>query len=195
MRISSIEDLQVGDIGFTVIAGRVGGMISLGQGLIDVVNLVRGRDVEQSWFSHAYIVVHRSADEDGPYATILEAMPNGARTVILRGTDRIGRGYGYARLPLTNEQRIRIMVESADHIGVPYSFVDYLSIALLHLGLPRKLTAGYVRDSGHMICSQLVDYALCQSGFHVFDDGRVSQDVTPGALFHRAGAIGEILWW
>lgn len=34
-----------------------------------------------------------------------------------------------------------------------------------------------------MICSQLVDQALADAGFHVFDDGRLPQDVVPAELF------------
>lgn len=80
-------------------------------------------------------------------------------------------------------------------VGVPYSFLDYLSLTLLHLGLPRRLTARRVTDSGHMICSQLVDTVLCRAGYHLFDDGRLPQDVTPGALFRRAGTLGEVTWY
>jgi hypothetical protein len=46
-----------------------------------------------------------------------------------------------------------------------------------------------------MICSQLVDTILCRAGYHLFADGRLPQDVTPGALFRRAGAYGDVMWW
>jgi hypothetical protein len=195
MRLETVEDLEVGDVGFYVIAGRVGGAISLGQGLIDVINLIRGKDVEQSWFSHAFIVTERGEDQEGAYAVIIEAMPGGALRVVLRGRDRLRAGYGWARLPLTEAQKIGIVAQAPALVNVPYSFLDYVAIALLHLGMPRRIIGGYVSRSGHMICSQLVDFLLCRVGFHVFTDGRLSQDVTPGALFHRTGAIGEIIWW
>jgi hypothetical protein len=33
------------------------------------------------------------------------------------------------------------------------------------------------------MCSQLADQALADAGFHVFDDGRLPQDVVPAELF------------
>jgi hypothetical protein len=182
MMIESVEDLMPGDVGFYTIAGRVGGFVSIGQALL--------RD--ECWFTHAFIVGERY--ENGT-AMIVEAMPHGARRVGLVGTDRCGPGYGWARLPLTLGQRASVSEYANATIGTPYSFLDYLSLSLLHLGLPRKLTAGRVTSSGHMICSQLVDYVLCRAGFHLFADGRLSQDVTPGALFRRAGAVGSVTWW
>lgn len=193
LKVQTVDDLQVGDVGFYVIAGRVGGMVSAGQWLIDLVNLLRGRETEQAWFTHAFIVTkvaHAHA-----LVEITEAMPRGARVVRLVGMDRCGPGYGWARLPLNMEQQHLVSTIADEYVGVPYSFLDYLSLALLHLGLPRRLTAGRVTDSGHMICSQLVDTVLCRAGFHLFADGRLPQDVTPGALFRRAGALGDVMWW
>ena len=195
MRLKTVEDLEVGDVGFSTISGRTGGVIALGQGLIDVVNLLRGRTVEQSWFSHAFIVIDKGRDSGGPFATVLEAMPRGAVLRMLRGTDRMMRGYGWVRLPLASMQKVKLRLIAPGYVGIPYSFADYASIALLHLGLPRARLARSVTDSGHMICSQLVDHLLCLVGFHVFADDRLSQDVTPGALFHQAGALGEVVWW
>ena len=191
LKISKVADLQVGDVGFYTIAGRVGGFVSFGQWLIDAVALIQGKNTEGSWFTHAFLVIQ----ENGESRQIIEAMPGGARLVWLRGSDRTGYGYGYARLGLTEGQRGRILSEALALEGTPYSFLDYLSIALLHLGLPRKFTAKRVADSGHMICSQLVDFVLCRVGMKLFADGRVSQDVTPGALFRKAGGIGEVMWW
>ena len=191
LNIKSVKDLKVGDVGFYVIAGRVGGLVSFGQWLIDAANLARGRETEQAWFTHAFIVIDVS--EAG--VCILEAMPSGARPVWIEGTERCGPGYGWARLPLNVLHTTYIQDAGPGLIGTPYSFLDYLSLALLHLGAPRSWTAGRVKDSGHMICSQLVDYLLCQAGFKLFDDGRLPQDVTPGALFRKCGGVGEVMWW
>lgn len=194
LKIQSVADLQVGDVGFGVIPGRVGGIVSFGQWLIDAANLAHGRTTEQSWFTHTWIV---AATGDG-WAQIIEAMPHGARSVYLKGADRIGPGNGWARsvVPeLGTDARMLVRQACLEYIGTPYSFLDYLSLALLHLGLPRRLTARRVTDSGHMICSQLVDTVLTRAGVHLFDDGRLPQDVTPGALFRRCGALGEVCWW
>jgi hypothetical protein len=192
LKINSVADLQVGDVGFYTIAGKVGGFVSIGQWLIDFVNLLRGKDTEQSWFTHTFIVVEVSATGS---VAIVEAMPRGARAVHLTGVDRIGRGYGWARLPLSDAQQHNVGAVWREYIGTPYSFLDYLSLALLHAGLPRRFTARRVTDSGHMICSQLVDTILCRAGYHLFADGRLPQDVTPGGLFRRAGAYGDVMWW
>lgn len=194
LKIRSVADLQVGDVGFGVIPGRVGGIVSFGQWLIDAANLARGRTTEQSWFTHTWIVA-----EVNPLtatAKIVEAMPRGARGVWLKGTDRIGPGNGWARWTGTEGPwQDEVTTAAREYVGTPYSFLDYLSLALLHLGLPRKLTAARVTDSGHMICSQLVDTVLTRAGVHLFDDGRLPQDVTPGALFRRCGALGNVCWW
>lgn len=180
MRIETVADLQVGDIGFATIGGRLGASVALGQALL--------RD--ECWFTHTWIV----AQAEGPFASIVEAMPRGARRVFLKDVDRCGPGSGWVRLPLTLGQRASVTEYALALRGIPYSFLDYASLAALHLGLPRKLLAGRVTSSGHMICSQLVDHVLTRSGFHLFDDGRLSQDVTPGALFRRAGSLGEVCW-
>lgn len=64
----------------------------------------------------------------------------------------------------------------------PYSWLTYLALALLAIGIrPRRLRE-YVADTGHLICSQLVDEAYFQAGLHLFDDKRAPMDVTPGDL-------------
>lgn len=177
MRIETVADLRPGDIGFTTIPGRLGAWVSAGQALL--------RD--ECWFTHTYIVAESSP---AGVARVVEAMPRGARGVWLKDAERCGPGYGWVRLPLGGFDGRRAL----ELIGTPYSFLDYLSLGLLHLGLPRKLVQSRVTSSGHMICSQLVDTVLTRNGYHLFDDGRLSQDVTPGALFRRAGARGEVLW-
>lgn len=178
LKITSVGDLLPGDIGFSVLAGRIGAGVSLGQALL--------RD--ECRFTHTWIVAKGFA---------VEAMPRGARRVVLENEEdpRIGPGYAYIRLPLTDDQRWAITPWALERVGTPYSFLDYLSLALLHAGAPRRWVAGRVTSSGHMICSQLVDAALSDTGFHLFEDGRLPQDVTPGALFWRAGALGEVCWW
>lgn len=174
--IRTVEDLLPGDVGFTTIPGRLGAWVSLGQALL--------RD--ECWFTHTYVALG-----DG---TIVEAMPRGARRVRLEDSGRCGPGFGWVRLPLTETQRAAIGPAAIERVGTPYSFLDYLSLGLLHLGLPRKVVASRVTDSGHMICSQLVDTVLTMAGYHLFTDGRLPQDVTPGALFRHAGAAGQVSW-
>lgn len=187
MLIKSVDDLQVGDIGFGVIPGRVGGLVSLGQALL--------RD--ECWLTHAFIVAQTwpaPAETYPATARIVEAMPGGASVDYLRGQDRIGPGWAYIRLPLTAEQRDSVTMYATDARGTPYSFLDYVALAGLHWGI-RGPIRRRVTSSGHMICSQLVDQVLTLAGYHLFTDGRLPQDVTPGALFRQAGAQGEVCWW
>jgi hypothetical protein len=182
LKINSVADLQAGDVGFGIIPGRIGGWVSVGQALLH----------DACWFSHAFIVEH--VDPEAQTAYIVEAWPGGARRVKLLGSDRCGPGWGWVRLPLSTAQLAAIADSVRLLVGTPYSFLDYLSLALMHLGLPRSWVAGRVANSGHLICSQLVDRVLADVGFHLFDDGRPSGDVTPGALFRKAGARGEVFW-
>jgi hypothetical protein len=39
-----------------------------------------------------------------------------------------------------------------------------------------------VEDSKHLICSAFVDRVMDRAGIHLYDDGRLSGDVTPSDL-------------
>ena len=80
------------------------------------------------------------------------------------------------------EQRVRIVAEATALLGTPYSFLDYLALALHRFKVRPKCIEGRVTDSGHLICSQLVDQVYLAAGIHLFADGRMSQDVTPGDI-------------
>lgn len=162
-------DLLPGDVGFSTIGGRTGALVNIGQSLL--------RD--SCRFTHAWIAL-----ADGK---ILEAMPGGAR--IVDGSRRPGPAY---RLPLEVSQRDSVHWDGSKLEGTPYSFADYAALAAWEWHVPgRDLLRGYVSSSGHMICSQLVDHLLCRAGFHLFTDGRLPQDVTPGDLFYRVSESGS----
>jgi hypothetical protein len=159
-----------GDIGFYTIAGRVGGWVNLGQAII--------RDA--CVFTHTYLVVAPDL--------CIEAMPGGARWGNVH--DRLGPGHAYARLPLTDEQRAALLPE-AEKLryarggrGIGYSFLDYAALGLWHWKVRAPWLRRRIQDSGHMVCSQMTDYLLCKVGFHLFDDGRLPQDVTPGSIYY-----------
>lgn len=192
MRIESTADLMPGDIGFSSIKGCVGAGILLGQSLIDAAALLRGKRVDTAgWVTHAYVVteVHSMG------ARIVEAMPGGARVEWLTRRMRVGPGFGYARLPISEVQRAEIAAYAPTLRGTPYSFADYASLAALHVGVRPRWLRDYVAGTGHMICSQLVDHTYSRAGVRLFLDGRPSQDVTPGALFWRAASLGEVVVW
>jgi len=152
---------QPGDFGLSRIGGVVGWWIALGQ-------LLTG---DASRYTHAFVVL----DDN----TVIEAMPGGA--VITPLAEYKGKAV-YSRIDLTPDQRFAIVSEARKLVGVPYSFLDYLALALAHFGIRPKKLREYIKTKGHMICSQLVDEVYRRAGITMFDDDRLPQDVTPGDL-------------
>jgi len=159
--------LRPGDIGFARIGGMLGKWIALGQAIAGDANR----------FTHVFVVL----DND----EVAEAMPNGARI------QPLNRQYtsevAYVRVDLTDEQRTELVAHLRSRLtrpgGIKYSFTDYLAIALAHFGIKPKRLREYIARSDRQICSQLADYELANVGYHVFNDGRLPQDVTPGGFF------------
>jgi len=158
-----------GDFGLSKIGGFTGWWVGLGQFLTG----------DASRYTHAFIVLDNNE--------IIEAQPGGAIISPLDkylGRDEKNRPRAvFSNLfDLSDDQRDIIVREARKAEGTPYSFLDYLSLALLHFGFKPKWLRNHIKDSGHMICSQLVDHFYCVAGYHMFSDGRLSQDVTPGDL-------------
>jgi len=154
-----------GTIGLSRIGGALGWWISAGQALSG----------DASAWTHAFVVL----DAD----TVIEAQPGGARLAPLApylALDRAVFLHGWPRLDDVQVERLR--EEARRLVGTPYSFLDYLSLAALALDVRPAWLGRYVASTGHMICSQLVDHLMSQVGAHLFDDGRPSQDVTPGDI-------------
>jgi hypothetical protein len=194
----SLKDLMPGDIGFGPINGAAGALVGLGQLLLG----------DEARYRHAFVVVEPAnaigyvpdGDVRRTAPRIVEAMPSGARKV--DATDRWSQSYVYVRLDmLPLEQRWMIADHAARMVGTPYGFSDYLALALkrFHIATPgldrwisRTNADGY---PARAICSQLVDFAISRAGVKVFDDGRLSQNVTPGALFYQLLRIGGKPLW
>jgi hypothetical protein len=66
--------------------------------------------------------------------------------------------------------------------GVPYSFLDYGALTAHTLHLPVPGLQHFIATDHHMICSQLVDQACLDSGWHLFDDNRWPGYVKPSDL-------------
>lgn len=158
-----MKTIKVGDIGLTTIGGVLGFFVSLGQHLAG----------DSSRYTHAFIVL----DDE----TVLAAQPGGARVDKL--SDYKNKSV-YIQLDLTNEQREAIVVEARSLEGLPYSFLDYLALSLARLGFKPKWLKNYIANTGHMICSQLVDEVYRRVGLHLFNDNRLPQEVTPGDLLY-----------
>jgi uncharacterized protein YycO len=113
---------------------------------------------------------------------IVQAMPGGAELIRLEEANE-PYVWSTGKIPLTSEQRSRISAAAIWMVGTPYSFLDYASIALAHYRIRPRWVRDFVADSDHLICSQLVDEAYLRAGVHLFNDGRLPGDVTPGDLW------------
>lgn len=116
---------------------------------------------------------------------MVQAMPNGAEEVDL--DDRYWTDdYVYVRPNyMRSHAHLDVAAAARSYVGTPYSFLDYAAITGVRLGITNGPIRRYVTTSKHMICSQLADQAMADAGYHVFTDGRLPQDVTPGALFGK----------
>jgi len=84
---------------------------------------------------------------------------------------------------LTGDQREAICAAAHRYLGVPYSFADYLAIAMHRFHIHVPCLRRYVATSQHMICSQLVDRIYLDGGVRLFADNRWPGYVTPLALY------------
>lgn len=154
---------QPGDFGLTKIHGWVGVWVSLGQWL----------NGDASRYTHAFLVLDNEQ--------VIEAQPGGA--VITPLSEYMGRlDVVFSRVPLTDEQRDTMVAHARQLEGTPYSFLDYLALALTKLKIKPKFIVNRVKSSGHLICSQLVAQEYEKVGAPLFTDGTPSYMVTPGDL-------------
>jgi hypothetical protein len=166
-----------GEIGLTWISGWTGFWVTIGQWLNGDGGMWPFRrpkeNLDRGFPTHVFMVL-----ENGK---IIEAQPGGA---VISHVDRyMGRKVVYSRLPLTDAQRADVPTEARKYRGIGYSFLGYLYLALWRLHIRPLWLARKVESTGHMICSQLVDQILSDVGFHLFEDGRLPQDVTPGDIY------------
>lgn len=150
-----------GDFGLTQIPGEVGKLISLGERL-------NGDKFTQ--FSHAFIVAENNQ--------IVEAEVSGARVSTLAEFPTAT----FSSWNLSAQQRDDVVKAAYAAVGTPYSFADYVAIAVHKLRLPVPGLRKYVESSKHMICSQLVDWCYQQAGVQLFSDDRWNGYVTPADL-------------
>jgi hypothetical protein len=154
--------IGVGDFGVTAVPGDAGRWIRIGQWL-------NGDGYYD--YEHAFVVVddHRC----------VEARPSGA------GYRELSAYPNAAYYTCPEDKREAVASAAIGLIGTPYSWEDYYALAAvrLHLDLIARPLRKYVADSGHMICSQLVDEAYARAGVQLFNDGRLPGDVTPGDLY------------
>jgi cell wall-associated NlpC family hydrolase len=127
---------------------------------------------DESRYAHAFIV--------GPNNTVIEARHGGVVVLPLTKDHPLPRGF--LDVPLTDEQREIIVREALSLVGTKYSYLDYIYLAAVRLGLPSDWLKAKVISRKHLICSQLCDEVYRRAGVKLFDDGRLPLDITPGDL-------------
>jgi hypothetical protein len=200
---------------FGPIGGFVPGVFPVGAGQLLFAKRKELPSWRQWWKYRHVAVVVQAAGIDRPYRDgprIVQAMPSGAEEIEI-GAEHWTDEFVYVRpdyqhmanpeswlnLPYKAAEYGFEVAERARHyVGTPYSFLDYAAITLHHLDPVWRISpasvgsqplARYIRSTGHMICSQLADQAMSDVGFHVFDDGRLPQDVMPAELYRKLIAM------
>lgn len=153
-----------GDFALTKISGITGKFVAAGQALVGDAAPVQ----------HAFVYVGGGR--------VVQAMPGGAEVILLEDAST-PVVWSTGRVPLTSVQRVTVAGEALSLVGTPYSYLDYVSLGLAHFRVRPAWVRDFVADTGHLICSQLVDEVYLRAGVHLFDDGRLPGDVTPGDLY------------
>jgi hypothetical protein len=179
------EDVRAGDIGFGPIPGKGGWAARLGMWALQ----------DDTRYPHTFVVAGNSS---GLGMDVVEAMQPSARYAILDPGDRWGPEYCYIRPDYTDDRQAWNVVHHAMMmVGLPYGWMNFPYLGMKRLGINGGPIDAYVSRKGgpgdgypaSPICSQLVDAALTLAGFHTFDDGRLSQDVTPGDMLYGLLAL------
>ncbi len=164
----NVQDLTrtiPGDVGFTLTHGAGRYTIPWGQAFIG----------DGSVWEHTFLCLGNGA--------AIEARPPRARIFQTQLDDDVL----YYRLPLTTEQRLFLSTQPwldfHDH-EIRYSWLAYLNMGLLRMGVRPEFIKRNVESSPRKICSQLVDKYLTDSGMDVLE-GVFPGEVSPGDLAFR----------
>jgi uncharacterized protein YycO len=162
-----VDPHQPGDTVLTQISGAVGKAIEFGQ-----------------WLNGDGFIVYEHAAMYLGGGMVVEAEPGGARVAQLSEYDGRAQFWSTGHIALSTNQRADIVLAAKRYADtrVPYSFLDYDALATHRLHIPVPGLKKYIADTGHMICSQLVDQCYLDAGVHLFSDGRWPGYVTPGDL-------------
>ena len=156
---------QPADFFLAPIPGRVGKGIRFGQ-------FLNGEGFTK--YQHAGILL-----ENGD---TIEAMPGGA---IIGRIDRWKPEelrWSSGLIELTASQRLDILHFGRARKDIPYSFADYAALGAHRFHIPAPHLQTFIEESGHQICSQMVDWVYWQAEVHLFDDKRWPGYVTPNSL-------------
>lgn len=197
MSAPTLADLRPGDILFGPIHGFIPGVLPVGAGQIILATRKARLSWRQWWrIRHVGVVVEsrtqRLSRNDGP--RLVQAMPSGAEEIEMTPEQHWTAEYVYIRPRYRMAGSVahggmteRVAEAARSYVGTPYNFLTYgkLAASALHLPVTRRVLARWISTRHDMMCSQLADQALTDAGFHVFDDGRLPQDVVPAELFRQ----------
>lgn len=124
--------------------------------------------------NHAFVYVG-----DGK---VIEARPGGAGYARLSKYRNVKWSTGVPSLELTDAQRAQVFAAAERLVGTPYSWVDIAALSLACLGLRWRALDKRIERLDRLICSQLADVLRERIGSHLFTDGRLPCQVTPGDL-------------
>lgn len=156
---------EIGDYCCVPIRGNVGRLVRFGEWL-------NGNSFTQ--YQHAFVYVGAGK--------VVQAEPGGADAVDLSYYD--SEPQLWSKLDLTPEQRSAIGHAAQGYILTPYSFLDYLALALHRLRIWFPGLRNYIKTTRHMICSQLVAQCYLDAGVDLFPGEWVGY-VTPAMLAAR----------
>lgn len=193
MSAPTLADLRPGDILFGPIRGFIPGTLPVGAGQIILATRKARLSWRQWWrIRHVGVVVEATNYPAGggllTRPKLVQAMPSGAEEIEMTAARHWTSEYVYIR-PAYNDtvQAALVAIRARKYVGTPYNFLTYgkLAASALHLPVTRRVLERWISTRHDMMCSQLADQALADAGFHVFDDGRLPQDVVPAELFRQ----------
>jgi hypothetical protein len=156
-----------GDLFLTQIPGLTGAVIRFGQAVIAG---------DPSRYTHVGVVLDNGE--------VLAAQPHGARVDPIE-TILDDRPLAYLPVPDWADDRRDLIVNIArKYEGHRYGFWSYLWIGIARLGVRPSWLKRLVASEDWLICSALGDRAWFYAGIHLFNDGRLIGEVTPGDVAH-----------
>lgn len=179
--------LMAGDIMIGPMDGIVPGFFPVGAGQLALFLTRRWWRMVGSvraWWGYRHVAVVTNATAFHEH-WICQAMPRGVEHV------RMGRKandprYLFIRPDYASREVSPHLVAAAAlaYLGTPYNFLTYLKLAAgaFRFRLTERWLLKRMSTRADMMCSQHVDQALADAGYHVFDDGRLPQDVVPAEL-------------
>lgn len=187
--------VEPGAFGLSIINGKVGKWVGWGQDIVERQSCI---------YTHAFLIIDNDEvveAEPGRRGAIISPLSKYHRPDVLICDYPVSKAVVDYHLELlsagNSPQKCEKLVAEyeeglREHIadfgrslrGTKYGYLDYLSLGLERFNLKVPWVEDRVRRQDRLICSQLVDFAYQMAGIHLFDDGRLPQDVTPGDLEH-----------